>query len=67
MDIRDTGKGFDPHARSNGLGLVSMAERLRMIGGELKVMAKLGEGTQVTAQLRVPEAARGRALRRRAS
>jgi signal transduction histidine kinase len=55
MDIRDTGKGFDPGARSSGLGLVSMEERLRMIGGELKVTTRLGEGTQISAQLRAPE------------
>jgi signal transduction histidine kinase len=52
MDIRDTGKGFDPGARSSGLGLVSMEERLRMIGGGLKVTTRLGQGTQISAQLR---------------
>ena len=54
MDIRDTGKGFDPGARSSGLGLVSMEERLRMIGGDLKVTTRLGEGTQISAQLWAP-------------
>ena len=55
MDIRDTGKGFDPGTRASGLGLVSMEERLRMIGGKLKVTTKLGKGTQISAQLRVLE------------
>jgi len=55
MDIRDTGKGFDVGARSSGLGLVSMEERLRMIGGKLKVRTRLGEGTQISVQLRALE------------
>lgn len=63
MDIRDTGKGFDSGARCSGLGLVSMEERLRMIGGDLKVMTRLGEGTQVSALLRAPENCAGRKCR----
>jgi signal transduction histidine kinase len=55
MVIRDDGKGFDPGARSSGLGLVSMEERLRMIGGNLKVTTRLGKGTLITARLRAPE------------
>jgi len=55
MVIRDDGKGFDPGARSSGLGLVSMEERLRMIGGNLKVTTRLGKGTQITTRLRAPE------------
>lgn len=53
MVISDNGRGFDPRARSSGLGLVSMEERLRMIGGNFKVTTRLGKGTQITAQLRL--------------
>ena len=59
MVISDNGKGFDPGARSSGLGLVSMEERLRMIGGDLKVITRLGKGTQISAQLRAPGAPKG--------
>jgi signal transduction histidine kinase len=44
-----------PSTRAGGLGLVSMEERLRMIGGDLKVTTRLGEGTQFTAELCVAE------------
>ena len=59
MVISDNGKGFDPGARSSGLGVVSMEERLRMIGGDLKVITRLGKGTQISAQLRAPGAPKG--------
>ena len=55
MDIKDNGRGFDTVVRTSGLGLVSMEERLRMIGGELRITSRLGEGTEVRAQLRLPK------------
>jgi len=51
MRITDSGIGFDPGAQSGGLGLVSMRERLRIVGGELSIHAKPGEGTVVTATI----------------
>ena len=58
--MRDDGDGFDPSviARSasegpvGGLGLVGMAERARLVGGELDVRSAPGGGTTIT--LRVP-------------
>ena len=38
---------------SGGLGLVGMAERARLVGGELDVRSAPGGGTTIT--LRVPE------------
>jgi signal transduction histidine kinase len=55
MDIRDDGIGFDRVTRTTGLGLISMQERLRMIGGELRITSRLGEGTEISAQLRLPK------------
>lgn len=49
MRITDSGIGFDPSLRPGGLGLVSMRERLLMVGGELFIHAKPGEGTELTA------------------
>jgi two-component system, NarL family, sensor histidine kinase UhpB len=50
--VRDDGVGFHSSGRPTGLGLNGMAERARLVGGELKIRSELGEGTTVT--LRVP-------------
>ena len=53
LRVRDDGEGFDPGARSgNGLGLEGMAERARLVGGELDVRSAPGAGTEIT--MRVP-------------
>jgi len=49
LQIQDTGSGFDPAAISEGLGLVSMRERLRMVGGKLTVNSSPGHGTVIAA------------------
>jgi signal transduction histidine kinase len=49
MRISDDGKGFNPTKPSPGLGLASMRERLRMLGGELVVSSKPGSGTELAA------------------
>jgi signal transduction histidine kinase len=56
MLITDNGKGFSQTQASHGLGLASMRERLRMVGGELRVRSKPGQGTQLTAQAPVAQA-----------
>ena len=51
--VRDDGTGFDPvSARGHGLGLEGMAERARLVGGELDLRSSPGSGTELT--LRVP-------------
>jgi signal transduction histidine kinase len=51
--VRDPGKGFDLGAAINtrGLGLVSMRERLNLIGGTLSVRSDLNRGTQIIADV----------------
>jgi signal transduction histidine kinase len=49
LRIQDTGVGFDPGATRDGLGLVSMRERLRMVGGKLAVRSSPNQGTVVEA------------------
>ncbi len=50
--ISDTGKGFDPgSARGAGLGLVSMTERVKSLGGQLRVQSRPGGGTSVQASI----------------
>src|SRR5262249_48123409 len=54
MRIEDAGRGFEvvpPHAR-RGLGLVSMEERVRLVGGTLTVRSQPGVGT--TVLIRIP-------------
>jgi len=53
MTIKDDGTGFDPAVAARGLGLATMRERLRLIGGDLVVSSKLGKGTEVTAQAKL--------------
>lgn len=50
MRIRDFGVGFDPEIQRSGLGLISMQERLRMIGGIIRITAAPGRGTEVEAE-----------------
>jgi PAS domain S-box-containing protein len=53
LRISDRGSGFDPAAAeaSQGLGLLSMEERLRSMGGELFVRSRPGGGTSIEASI----------------
>jgi signal transduction histidine kinase len=51
--IEDDGKGFEPNDMSptavgDGFGLVGMAERARMMGGDLTITSAPGRGTTIT-------------------
>jgi PAS domain S-box-containing protein len=54
LTISDRGKGFDPNAamRTNGLGLVSMRERVRLINATIAIESQPGRGT--TIQVDIP-------------
>lgn len=51
LDVSDSGIGFDvAEARKRaGLGLISMEERMKLIGGEVQVRSEEGGGTTVWA------------------
>jgi len=52
LSVRDNGKGFKSNghkAQYAGLGLVSMQERVRLLGGCLQINSRLGQGTKVCA------------------
>lgn len=51
LNVRDLGEGFDP-SETRGLGLISMEERARLVGGSFHISSALGEGT--TVQVQVP-------------
>ncbi|ABF43063.1 histidine kinase [Candidatus Koribacter versatilis Ellin345] len=51
LTIRDNGSGFDLRAQSEGLGFLSMRERLRLASGSLLVRSASGEGTAIEASI----------------
>lgn len=52
LTVIDAGVGFDARlARGRGLGLTSMAERLKLVDGELSIDSKPGGGTIVRARV----------------
>jgi PAS domain S-box-containing protein len=54
LSVEDDGRGFDPRelAESKGLGVAGMRERAELIGGDLTIRSRPGEGTKV--RLKVP-------------
>jgi signal transduction histidine kinase len=55
--IRDNGRGFEPTAPANGLGLRSMAERVERRGGQLVIESAHGQGTCIAVCLPLGAAA----------
>ena len=56
LRVRDDGRGFDtasPEPNGRGIGLSGMAERARLVGGELTVNSVPGSGTRV--RLYIPQ------------
>ncbi|MDQ3720088.1 MAG: sensor histidine kinase [Actinomycetota bacterium] len=53
MRIWDDGRGFDPSSSQGhaGLGLSGMAERARLVGGELDIRSAPAAGTSITLRL----------------
>ena len=50
LQIKDFGVGFNPATQIDGLGLATMQERLRMVGGTLSIRSAAGNGTELTAE-----------------
>jgi PAS domain S-box-containing protein len=51
LTVKDSGPGFDPDEamRGQGLGLTSMKERLKAVGGQLYIQSQRGQGTTIEA------------------
>jgi len=47
FEIRDDGCGFEPGANGDGIGLVSMRDRIGAVGGRLEIRSATGAGTSV--------------------
>lgn len=57
LEVHDSGCGFDPCDVPGrlGLGLASMEERARLVGGNLTVSSEPGRGTSITVRVPIPE------------
>lgn len=56
LRVSDRGRGFDAESvqSEGGLGLISMRERLRLVGGTMGVISSPGQGTEIEAVVRSP-------------
>jgi PAS domain S-box-containing protein len=51
LSVQDDGTGFHSHQKTSaGMGLISMKERMYLIGGEFTIDSAIGVGTTVLAQ-----------------
>lgn len=51
LQVIDDGRGFQRDARTSGLGLRGMAERVHMLGGQFALESSPGEGTRLSVEL----------------
>jgi len=53
LSVHDGGVGFDPEKAINqaGIGLISMQERLKLVGGQLSIDSKVQRGTTIHARV----------------
>jgi PAS domain S-box-containing protein len=51
LRVEDSGRGFEPDTQSDGLGLVSMRERVRSVGGQMVVRSTPNRGTVIEARV----------------
>jgi signal transduction histidine kinase len=52
LSVRDNGKGFEVESKSTqraGIGLMSMQERVRLLGGFIRIHSRPGHDTKVCA------------------
>ena len=56
FSVRDDGSGFDKRF-VRGLGLLGMEERVRRLGGELRIDSEMGRGTTISAEIPLSEMA----------
>jgi len=52
--VADDGIGFDTGAVGGGIGLTSMRERLRLVGGKLFIKSSTDTGTELVAEIQLP-------------
>ena len=60
LDLSDTGRGFDIDSvkTKGGLGVISMKERVRHVGGTLSIESHASSGTRLTVRVPLENASR---------
>jgi PAS domain S-box-containing protein len=64
FSIRDDGQGFDvqkvlsQRSPANGLGLLALHERIRILGGTLDIASETGKGTRISFEIPIKEEAK---------
>lgn len=53
LDIMDDGRGFDPHAKTSGVGINNMLSRVRLFDGDLRIIS--GHGAGCTLKVSLPK------------
>ena len=56
--VADNGRGFDPSQASSGLGINNMRQRIKSLGGDLRIDSVLDEGTKVVSVIPTDQEAR---------
>ena len=53
LQVSDNGRGFTPSAvgAATGLGLLSMKERVALVGGTVSIRSRPGKGTSIAVEL----------------
>jgi signal transduction histidine kinase len=53
LSVRDSGSGFDPEdaLKTRGLGLISMTERMKLVGGRILIDSQPQHGTSIRASV----------------
>jgi len=54
LSVKDNGRGFDPRAPTEGIGLAGMRERAAALGGEMRIESTVGEETRLTCRIPPP-------------
>jgi signal transduction histidine kinase/ligand-binding sensor domain-containing protein len=56
LTIADNGQGFEAQPTQRGFGLLGLAERARLLGGQYKLQTAPGQGTVINISIALPEA-----------
>jgi signal transduction histidine kinase len=66
LTVRDSGAGFDPELSmtTQGLGLISMRERVKLVKGTISITSRPLSGTEVNVRIPLPAGTRAEQSRK---